>query len=81
MKIGLLSQPDQLDVTSRDSVSSAGSVDVKLRNQRAFNSLNTFPFDMDVSPGPSSALDTDSVDFFGALNMSGEFVTTDGATE
>ncbi len=68
---------------SRDSSSDAGSdTDTrKFRDQRAFSSLNTFPFDMDVSPGPSVPIDVDAGDFFGTLNLSNEFASAEGATE
>lgn len=68
---------------SRDSSSdtSSDTDSRKFRDQRAFSSLNTFPFDMDVSPGPSVPIDIDSGDFFGMLNLSNGFASTEGATE
>ena len=83
LKKELLMQQESDGGASRDSTSDAGSdADLrKFRDQRAFSSLNTFPFDMDVSPGPSVPLDIDTGDFFGSLNLSSEFASTEVATE
>ena len=66
--------PDSSSDTASDS-------DTKVRHPRAFSCLNTFPFDMDVSPCSSVSLDIDSGDFFDTLNLSSEFAATDVATE
>ncbi|XP_057377144.1 hypoxia-inducible factor 1-alpha-like isoform X2 [Daphnia carinata] len=77
----LMEQQDQFYGDRFDSSSDAGSdTDTKVRHPGAFSSLNNFPFNMDASPCSSVSLDIDA-DFFDTLNMSGEFVATDGATE
>uniref|UniRef100_A0A0N8B4K9 Hypoxia-inducible factor 1-alpha n=1 Tax=Daphnia magna TaxID=35525 RepID=A0A0N8B4K9_9CRUS len=78
----LMEQQDQFYGDRFDSSSDAGSdTDTKVRHPGAFSSLNNFPFNMEASPCSSVSLDIDAGDFFDTLNMSGEFVATDGATE
>lgn len=77
-----MEQQDQFYGDRFDSSSDAGSdTDTKVRHPGAFSSLNNFPFNMEASPCSSVSLDIDAGDFFDTLNMSGEFVATDGATE
>lgn len=80
LKKQMIMQREQDYSGGRDSLSDTDS-DTKVRHPRAFSCLNTFPFDMDVSPCSSVSLDIDSGDFFDTLNLSSEFVATDGATE
>lgn len=77
-----LTMRNETDVSSPDSSESAGSdMESKPTHARIFHSLNTFPFDMDISPGSSTSIEIDADDFFGTLNLSCEFIAAEGATE